>query len=328
MNPSKEISSKTDMDLRAGPRIVFMGTPDFAVPSLKALVEAGFKPIAVVTGPDKAKGRGQNVSSTAVKMAADALGIQTFLMPEDVKSESFSEAIKELEPDIIIVVAFRILPESVFSQARLGTFNLHGSLLPKYRGAAPINRAIMAGDEETGVTTFLLQQKVDTGNILIKRKMTVGLNETAGEVHDRMSILGAGVVVETVRLILSGAYVATTQDHSQASPAPKIFREDCEIDWTKPALAVHNHIRGLSPYPGAFTHFNGKQLKVFSSVLGPQVSVTVSGQVLANELSLLVSCGSGSLELLTVQLEGKKAMSTAEFLRGNQVSIGSELGKV
>lgn len=316
------------MDLRAGPRIVFMGTPDFAVPSLKALVEAGFKPIAVVTGPDKAKGRGQNVSSTAVKMAADALGIQTFLMPEDVKSESFSEAIKELEPDIIIVVAFRILPESVFSQARLGTFNLHGSLLPKYRGAAPINRAIMAGDEETGVTTFLLQQKVDTGNILIKRKMTVGLNETAGEVHDRMSILGAGVVVETVRLILSGAYVATTQDHSQASPAPKIFREDCEIDWTKPALAVHNHIRGLSPYPGAFTHFNGKQLKVFSSVLGPQVSVTVSGQVLANELSLLVSCGSGSLELLTVQLEGKKAMSTAEFLRGNQVSIGSELGKV
>lgn len=315
------------MDLRAGPRIVFMGTPEFAVPSLKALVDAGFKPIAVVTGPDKAKGRGQKVSSTAVKVAAHTLGIQTILTPDDVKSESFSQSVKELAPDIMIVVAFRILPESVFSQAKQGTFNLHGSLLPKYRGAAPINRAIMAGDEETGVTTFLLQQKVDTGNILIKRKMTVGLNETAGEVHDRMSILGAGVVVETVRLILSGTYVAATQDHSQASPAPKIFREDCEIDWTKPALEVHNHIRGLSPYPGAFTHYDGKQLKVFSSVLGPQASSTTSGQVLANESTLLVSCGSGSLELLTVQLEGKRALSSAEFLRGNEVAIGSEFGK-
>lgn len=327
MNQPNNISSITKSDKRDSPRIIFMGTPEFAVPSLRALADAELAPIAVITGPDKARGRGQKVSSTAVKVAAESLGIERILTPEDVKDPSFAEEIKALSPDIMVVVAFRILPEIVFSQAKLGTFNLHGSLLPKYRGAAPINRAIMAGDTETGVTTFLLQEKVDTGNMLIARKMSIGPNETAGEVHDRMSILGADVVVETVRLILSGNYVATSQDHGQASPAPKIFRDDCEIDWSRSAVDIHNQIRGLSPNPGAFTRFDHKQLKVFSSVLGPPVSKPKSGLVLATDASLRISCGSGSLELQTVQLEGKRAMSAAEFLRGNVVAIGTELGK-
>ncbi len=306
-----------------------MGTPEFAVPSLEALVDSGFKPIAVVTGPDKAKGRGQKWSATAVKNAAISLGIEHILTPEDVKSESFAEAIRELQPDIMVVVAFRILPESVFSAAKRGTFNLHGSLLPKYRGAAPINRAIMAGETETGVTTFLLQQKVDTGNILIKRAMSIGEHETAGEVHDRMSVLGAGVVVETVRLIESGDYTAVSQDDSLASPAPKIFRQDCEIDWARPSGEVHNQIRGLSPYPGAFTSLDGKTMKVYASLPKPKTNTSArAGEVLENEHSILVSCGSGSLEILTVQLEGKKAMSSSEFLRGNSIHVGTQLGNV
>lgn len=310
-------------------RIVFMGTPDFAVPSLRALAAAGFKPVAVVTGPDKPRGRGQVLSPTAVKQAALDLRIETILQPEDVKQPDFATAIKQLNADIIVVVAFRILPPSVFESSKLGTFNLHGSLLPRYRGAAPINRAIMAGDTETGVTTFLLQQKVDTGNILIKRSMPIGPNETAGEVHDRMMMLGAGVVVETVRMLASGKYSPIPQNDSEATGAPKIFKEDGEIDWTRSAGEVHNHIRGLSPYPGAYTFLDGTQFKIMGSQLDTETSQdgAIPGQVIGSNGRLLVSCNQGVLELTLVQMAGKRKMSVAEFLRGNPISVGTKLGR-
>jgi len=318
-----------------GPKVVFMGTPDFAVPSLTALVESGYKPIAVVTGPDKKRGRGQNLSPTAVKKAALNAGIRHILQPEDVRDPNFAEALAILEPDIIVVVAFRILPVSVFSLSKIGTFNLHGSLLPKYRGAAPINRAIMAGDHETGVTTFLLQEKVDTGNMLINRSMPIGPNETAGEVHDRMMLIGARAVVDTVEMLLKGDFQPEAQDNSSASPAPKIFKQDCEIDWNRPVHEVHNQIRALSPYPGAFTSLGEKNFKIWRSiVLNPEGELGKPGTVIEpgteTELAprLVVAGRSGSLELLSVQLEGKKAMDAGDFLRGSAVPIGTLLGSM
>ncbi|NQV71886.1 methionyl-tRNA formyltransferase [bacterium] len=316
-------------------RVVFMGTPDFAVPSLNALVAAGIRPVAVVTGPDKPRGRGQKLSPTAVKQAALDLGVQTILQPEDVKQPDFATAIGALNADIIVVVAFRILPQAVFEAASIGTFNLHGSLLPRYRGAAPINRAIMAGDTETGVTTFLLQQKVDTGNVLIKRSMSIGPNETAGEVHDRMMELGASVVLDTVLLLASGSYQPIPQDNNLATPAPKIFKEDGLIDFSFPASRVHDHIRGLSPYPGAYTFLDGVQLKVLETrVSSPDLDAhqtanpeTVSpGQVVQSNGVLIVSCGSGLIELKVVQLAGKRAMPVADYLRGSTIPLGTMLG--
>jgi methionyl-tRNA formyltransferase len=326
MSESTEKIPTVDAPTDAKPRIVFMGTPDFAVPSLEALVRSGFKPVAVVTGPDKPRGRGQRVTPTAVKKAALELGIEHILQPENVKDPLFAAQIEALHPDIMVVVAFRILPEAVFSAARLGTFNLHGSLLPRYRGAAPINRAIMAGDTETGVTTFLLQQKVDTGNVLLKRSMAIGENETAGEVHDRMMMLGAEVVVDTVRMLASGRYDAQAQDNMLATPAPKIFRDDCRIDWSQSVDVVHNQIRGLSPYPGAFTYLEGKQLKVFRCEVSTRENGhSIPGEILESGDTLTVACGKGALRLTTIQLEGKKAMSVTDFLRGSSLNPGTIL---
>jgi methionyl-tRNA formyltransferase len=316
-------------------RVVFMGTPDFAVPSLNALVAAGIRPVAVVTGPDKPRGRGQKLSPTAVKQAALDLGIDTILQPEDVKAPEFAISIEALKADIIVVVAFRILPQAVFEAASIGTFNLHGSLLPRYRGAAPINRAIMAGDTETGVTTFLLQQKVDTGNVLIKRSMSIGPNETAGEVHDRMMELGAGAVLDTVLLLASGSFEPIPQDNNLATGAPKIFKEDGLIDFSLSASRVHDHIRGLSPYPGAYTFLDGVQLKVLESRVSSPVLDAFSladsesvdlGEVVQSDGALIVSCGSGLIELKTIQLAGKRAMPVADYLRGSSIPLGTILG--
>ncbi len=307
-----------------------MGTPHFAVPSLRALVEAGLKPIAVATAPDRKRGRGQITSATAVKEAALDLGIDQILQPEDVKDSQFAADVQALQPDVIVVVAFRILPEAVFAAARLGTFNLHGSLLPAYRGAAPINRAIMAGETETGVTTFFLKQKVDTGNIILKRSMPIGPNETAGEVHDRMMMLGADAVVETTKRILAGNAEASEQDDALASPAPKIFRDDCRIDWNRTAAEVHNLIRGVSPVPGAFTALNGKQFKVYRSRLlqGATSSEKASpGIIVATDDGIHVATGSGSIVLDEVQLEGKKRMPAEDFVNGHQLRPGIQLGE-
>jgi len=302
-----------------------MGTPDFAVPSLDALAASGYTPIAVATGPDKPRGRGRTLRPTPVKQAALHLGIDTILQPASVRDAAFAEAIADLEADLLVVVAFRILPPAVYEAARLGAFNLHGSLLPKYRGAAPINRAVMAGETETGVTTFFLQQKVDTGNIILKRTMPSGPNETATEVHDRMMHLGAEAVVDTVRRIDAGTAVAQPQDDTLATPAPKVFREQAEIDWNQPAERVHNFIRGLAYYPAAWTTHDGTVLKIFRTEVvagnGPP------GQVLAASDRLTVACASGAVSVLEAQQPGKRRLPIGAFLRGYALDAGAKLGQ-
>ncbi|MEM1094264.1 MAG: methionyl-tRNA formyltransferase [Bacteroidota bacterium] len=305
-------------------RLVFMGTPDFAVPSLDALAASGYLPVAVATGPDKPRGRGRTLRPTPVKQAALRLGIDTILQPASVREPAFAEAIASLQADLLVVVAFRILPPAVYEAARLGAFNLHGSLLPKYRGAAPINRAVMAGETETGVTTFFLQQKVDTGNVILKRTMPIGPNETATEVHDRMMHLGAEAVVETVRRIDAGTAVGQPQDDTLATPAPKVFREQAEIDWNQPAERVHNFIRGLAYYPAAWTTHDGTVLKIFRTEVA--AGHGQPGEVLAATDRLTVACADGAVSVLEAQQPGKRRLPAEAFLRGYALAPGSQLG--
>ncbi len=304
-----------------------MGTAGFAVPSLEYLIKSGYKPAAVVTGPDKRRGRGQKVTYTPVKTAAVEAGIETILQPESVKDPDFAREIQALEPDIIVVVAFRILPPAVYEAAKMGTFNLHGSVLPRYRGAAPINRAVMAGDNKTGVTTFFLESRVDTGNVILQREMPIGPDDTAGEVHDKMMLLGAEAVVDTVRLIESGEVPTSLQDDSLATRAPKIFKEDCRIDWQMPSINVHNHIRGLSPYPGAWTMHRQNMLKLFRvlPVEGlPESIKGEPGEVIRVEDELVIACGEGAVRVLEIQQEGRKRLEIADFLRGYSIQLGEQ----
>jgi methionyl-tRNA formyltransferase len=305
--------------------IVFMGTPEFAVPSLEALIDAAHTPVAVVTGPDRPRGRGQDVTPTPVKETALDAGIDRVIQPESVKNDAFAAQMADLAPDVMVVVAFKILPPRVFTQATKGAFNLHGSLLPKYRGAAPINWAVMNGETETGVTTFFLKEKVDTGNIILQKSMPIGPNETAGEVHDRMMHLGAEAVVETVHRIENGTAETRPQDDAEATPAPKIYTEDCEIPWGKPAADVHNHIRGLSPYPGAWTLHDGTRLKVYRSRRA-EAGSGAPGTVLAAADRLTVACGTGAVNLVTVQQPGKRRLPAADFLNGYPLDPGERLG--
>lgn len=312
-------------------RLVFMGTPEFAVPSLEQLVAHDYTPVAVATGPDRPRGRGQEVTPTPVKKAAQEAGIDRILQPESVKEEAFAEAIGALEPDVIAVVAFKILPPAVFTQAREGAFNLHGSLLPEYRGAAPINWAIINGETETGVTTFFLEEKVDTGDIILKKQMSIGPNETAGEVHDRMKQLGAEAVVETVQQIEQGTVDPQPQADSQASPAPKIHREDCDIPWEKSGEDVHNFIRGLSPYPAAWTMHGDTRLKVYRSRRPDTDSVGsdttgAPGTVLRADDRLVVACGEGNVELTVLQQPDRQRLDAADFLNGYTLDVGDRLG--
>lgn len=307
-------------------KIVFMGTPEFAVPSLERLVEAGFTPCAVVTGPDRQRGRGRKTSSTPVKVAAERLGITEILQPESVKDPEFARQIRSLDADVFVIVAYRILPPAVFSAARLGAFNLHGSLLPKFRGAAPIHRAVMAGVTETGVTTFFLKEKVDTGNVIMNRAMPVGPNETTGEVHDRMMEMGADVVLETLRSILDGAAETSPQDESLVSAAPKIFRDECRIDWNRPRADLHNFIRGLSPFPGAWTHFGEAELKIFRSRIPADLNdVQEPGIIMRAGQPLFVACADGPLEILELQQQGRRRMQADEFIRGFTLEAGALL---
>lgn len=305
-------------------RIIIMGTPEFAVPSLERLVENGYAPAAVVTGPDRPRGRGQQMTPTPVKEAALRLGIETILQPESVKDPAFANRIAALRPDVIVVVAFRILPPEVYEQARLGAFNLHGSLLPKYRGAAPIHRAVMAGETETGVTTFFLRQQVDTGDLILQRKMSIGPDETTGEVHDRMMELGADVVLETVRRIEAGQADPQPQDDTEATPAPKLFREDGETPWGASAAVVHNHVRGLSPYPGAWTHHGYTLLKLYRTRRAEGGGEP--GEILEADNHLVVACGEGAVEILELQQEGRRRLAAVDFLRGYPLSTGDRLG--
>jgi len=297
-----------------------MGTAGFAVPSLEQLIENNIVPVAVVTSPDRRKGRGQKVQFTPIKEAAIRLGIERIIQPEDVKSPEFAEEIASIEPDIIVVVAFKILPPAVYTTAKLGAFNLHGSLLPLFRGAAPINRAVMAGATETGVTTFFLEQKVDTGNVILQRSMPIGEDESAGDVHDRMMILGADVVVETTKMIAEGRVETYQQDNTLATSAPKIFKEDCRIDWSQSAKDVHNHIRGLSPYPGAWTTHQGKQVKIFKSqVIEAEGN---AGEILDVNSRVHIACEEGGLNILELQLESRKKMTASDFVRGYEIKKG------
>lgn len=303
-----------------------MGTPDFAVPSLAALCEAGHTPVVVVTAPDKPRGRGQRMSPTAVKEEALRRGIPV-LQPESLKDDAFRDALAAFSPELAVVVAFRILPERILSLPSLGSFNLHASLLPRYRGAAPIQWALINGERESGVTTFFLRKVVDTGNIILQERLPLPEDMTAGELHDALSVLGADVVLRTVRLIQRGEAVALPQDDTAATPAPKITRETCRIDWTRTAAEVHNLVRGLSPYPAAWTTHNGRLLKVHRCDVVEESSAGSAGELLRTDGMVLVQCGRGSVALRHVQQEGRQDMDIEAFLRGYSFAVGEMLGR-
>jgi methionyl-tRNA formyltransferase len=303
-------------------RLIFMGTPEFAVASLDALLRSGSNIIAVVTSPDKPAGRGLKRSESAVKKYANEKNLKT-LQPEKLKNPEFIHELKSLHADLQIVVAFRMLPEIVWNMPPMGTINLHGSLLPQYRGAAPINWAIINGEKETGVTTFKLQQEIDTGNLLLSEKIPIGENETAGELHDKMKIIGANLLVKTVEGIANNTLKETPQpllirdQSSELKLAPKIFTETCKIDWTKSVEEIHNFIRGLSPFPGAFTHFDHKILKIYRAEKEERTTLIKAGQYETDKKTYLrFACSNGYLNLKEIQLEGKKKMMMEDFLRG------------
>lgn len=301
-------------------RIIFMGTPDFAVASLDALVSAGFNIVGVVTAPDKPAGRGLQLQQSAVKQFAVSHGLNV-LQPEKLKHPDFITQLQELKADVQIVVAFRMLPEVVWNMPPMGTINLHGSLLPQYRGAAPINWAVINGEKETGVTTFKLKHEIDTGNILLQDRFSIGPDETAGEVHDRMKIIGANLLVKTIQQLEQGSLKEQAQDEIIGSTsikhAPKIFTETCKIDWHKSVTEIHNLIRGLSPYPGALTSLDGKVLKIFGSKKIAQPVQDIPGTMQTDGKTYLrFSCADGYIDVLNLQLEGKKRMNTTDFLRG------------
>ena len=301
-------------------RIVFMGTPQFAVASLDALITAGCDVVAVITAPDKPAGRGQKLTESAVKQYAVSNGLKV-LQPEKLKAPGFLSELKALEADLQVVVAFRMLPEVVWSMPPRGTLNLHASLLPQYRGAAPINWAIINGEQESGVTTFFLKQEIDTGDILFTEKVTLTGDETAGELHDRLMYKGAGLLVKTVKGIESGRYNEHPQSQLaegvELKHAPKIFKEDCLIDWGQPVLTVYNKIRGLSPSPAAYTFLNDKSLKIYKAGYQlAQPEKPPGGFLTDNKTYLKFAAKDGYINLTEVQLEGKKNMGVEEFLRG------------
>ena len=295
-------------------KIIFMGTPEFAVPSLKILIESKHKVVAVVTAPDKERGRGRKVSYTPVKEFALQNNLPV-LQPEKLKDENFIRQLKSYKPDLFVIVAFRILPKEVFTIPPEGSFNLHGSLLPKYRGAAPIQWALINGEEETGVTTFKLAEKVDTGNIYLQEKISVKKEDNFGSLHDKMCIVGAEAVLKTVYLIEHGYQDLLKQNDNQATPAPKISKQISRIDFGQSAINVHNLIRALSPYPGAYFYHDDKVIKVYRSKIS-ETEFLEAGEIKHTKKELFVGCADDSIEILELQLEGKKRMSAEEFLRG------------
>ncbi len=305
-----------------------MGTPDFAIPSLEKLIQSKHQIVGVVTVPDKPQGRGRKVSPSPVKRFAGERDL-TVLTPANLKDEDFVRSLAELNPDIIVVVAFRILPEVIFSLPPGGTVNLHASLLPQYRGAAPINWAIMNGETKTGLTTFYIRKKVDTGDVILQKEIQIGPEEDFGELHDRMAAAGADLLLETVDLIERGKVETVVQDDGRATPAPKITPEHCRIDWSRTAVQIRNQIRGLSPSPGAFTSFRGKILKLFKAeAIGGGATPGDHGQVAKPDRKecVWVTTGGGILSLLEMQPEGKRRIKAEEFARGYRVSVGEKLG--
>lgn len=302
-------------------RIIFMGTPEFAVASLDALLQEGLNVVAVVTAPDKPAGRGMQLQQSAVKQYALSHQLPV-LQPVKLKDPAFLDQLRALKPDIQVVVAFRMLPEVVWNLPPLGSVNLHASLLPQYRGAAPINWAIINGESETGLTTFRLQQEIDTGDLLLQTRLPIGENERAVELHDRMKEIGAGLLVETLKKLANNELKPIPQrslTETELRHAPKIFTETCRIDFNRPAKEVHDLIRGLSPFPGAFTELNGKIVKLFDSRSEEKGIGTLPepGTLLTDgKTALRFVCADGFVNILELQLAGKKRMSAEEFLRG------------
>ena len=342
-------------------RIVFMGTPEFAVASLDALVNAGCKIVGVITAPDKPAGRGLKLQESAVKKYSIEKGLNV-LQPDKLKNPTFLEELRALNADLQVVVAFRMLPEVVWNMPSMGTINVHASLLPQYRGAAPINWAVINGDKETGVTTFKLNHAIDTGDILLQERIPIDQNESAGEVRDRLKLLGAEVLVKTVKGLAEVTLMEkpqtyfvnsvttdntrqstkgnqqtaieddesrngdsdTMSSHSALRHAPKIFTETCRIDWNKPVEVVHNLIRGLSPFPGAFTHLNGKLLKIYRSEKENNLPAIAPGEIETDGKHYLkFACKGGFILCKELQIEGKKKMLVEDFLRGHKLSTSS-----
>ena len=304
-------------------RIIYMGTPDFAVESLRTLVEGGYNVVAVVTMPDKPAGRGHQLQYSAVKQYALSVGLPV-LQPERLKDETFLEELRSYNADLQIVVAFRMLPEVVWNMPRLGTFNLHASLLPQYRGAAPINWAVMNGDTETGVTTFMLQHEIDTGNIILQERIAIAEDENVGSVHDRLMTIGAGLVARTVDAIIDadhhGVAIKTLpQDESiELRPAPKIFKDTCVIDFSRIGEDIRNHVRGLSPYPAAWINEMPISHPLAEVLKGAKVYKVEVTQHVEQKGHIIVPCTDGFVDILELQLPGKKRMNAAALLNGIQ----------
>ncbi len=304
-------------------RIVFMGTPEFAVPSLRALVEGGYNVVGVVTTPDRAAGRGQKIYECDVKREAMRLGL-TILQPEKLREESFVEAYRALDADLAVVIAFRMLPQIIWAMPRLGTFNLHASLLPEYRGAAPINHAIINGDKVTGVTTFLLNEKIDQGAILMQRSVEIGDEECVGELYERLMTMGTDVVLESVERLATGDFTPIEQAHIDEStlrPAPKIFKQDCLIDWSRDGVSIVNFVRGLSPYPAAWCNLvnvdgEATTAKIFEARFTAGGALGVGEIESDNRSYIKVGCSDGAVEIGSIQLAGKKRMGVRDLLLG------------
>ena len=311
-------------------RIVYMGTPDFAVESLRALVEGGYNVVAVVTMPDKPAGRGHQLQFSAVKQYALSVGLP-LLQPERLKAEEFLSELRSYNADLQIVVAFRMLPEVVWNMPRLGTFNLHASLLPQYRGAAPINWAVMNGDTETGATTFMLQHEIDTGNIILQERIPIADNENVGSVHDRLMMMGANLVTRTVDTIIDaenqGVALPTIPQNNdiELRQAPKIFKDTCAIDFSRPAQQVYNHIRGLSPYPAAWINQMPATHPLAELLKGAKVYKAAVTQLSEQKGHIIIPCADGYIDILELQLPGKKRMDASALLNGLKNSLNTKL---
>lgn len=301
-------------------RIIFMGTPDFAVASLEALIQSGEQVVAVVTVPDKPAGRGQKIQESAIKIYATQHHIPV-LQPVKLRDEGFLAELKNYQADLQVVVAFRMLPEVVWNMPKYGTINVHASLLPQYRGAAPINHAIMNGEKESGVTTFLLQHEIDTGNILLAEKVAIRETDTAGDLHDNLMHAGARTLLQTIKELKAGTLQPKSQEDMVPTTvlkhAPKIFKDDCKINWDQSTDVVYNFIRGLSPYPTAFTTLNDKVLKIYKTEKEKMATVTVPGTVETDQKNYLkFATRDGYISVSELQLEGKKKMNVVDFLKG------------
>jgi methionyl-tRNA formyltransferase len=305
-------------------RTVFMGTPEFALPTLRTLIDAGLNLVGVYTQPDRPKGRGNVLTPPPVKILAAEHGIPVF-QPVKLRAPEVVEELRQLAPDLVVVVAFgQILPKSVLDIPRYGCINVHASLLPRYRGAAPINKAIMDGEEATGVTTMLMDVGLDTGPMLVKKSLPIGLEDTAGLLHDRLAELGAEAMGETLSRLCAGTLNPEPQDDALSTYAPMLKKEDGRIDWSRPAAEVHNRVRGLDPWPGAYTSLDGEVLKIARTL--PEAGMGAPGTVVSADANgVCIACGDGVLRIRELQLPGKKRLGAAEFLRGRPLPPGTRM---